>query len=400
MALDQYDKDEKLSKEGIRDFIDSQIRRAVRETFQEIMESEMNAHLGAEKSERGEERLGYRNGYRDRTLETRIGAIDLSVPRDRDGLFETNIFERYRRAEVSLEEAMLEMYLSGISTRKVADVTDALCGLRKSSSAQSDLNKRLYDKLKAWRERPLKDRHPYLYLDGLVISMRLGDEVENVSLLVAVSVNERGYREVLGVMEGCREDKASWTAFLRALKKRGLTGVRLIVADRHLGLVGAARECFPKSRYQRCKVHFMRNIFSKTPRKEAGAIALMLRAIFSQESREAALEKAKEVAATLRTRRLVKAAEILEGGIEEATTFYQFPAEHWRRIASNNPIERLNREIRRRTNVVGSFPDIDSALMLVSARLRYIDNSWTNRRYMNMDLLSEMELEEEPVEAG
>lgn len=400
MAVDQYDKDKVLSKEGMRDFIDSQIRQAVRETFQEIMESEMNAHLGVDKSERSEERLGYRNGYRDRSLETRVGRIDLGVPRDRDGLFETNIFERYRRAEVSLEEAMLEMYLSGVSTRKVADVTEALCGLRKSSSAQSDLNKRLYDKLRSWRERPIEGKHPYLYLDGIVLSMRFGEEAENVSLLVAVSVNERGYREVLGVMEGCREDKASWTEFMRALKKRGLSGVRLIIADRHLGLVGAAKECFPDSRYQRCKVHFMRNIFSKTPRREAASIALMLRAIFACESREAALAKAGDVAKSLRARRLFKAAEVLEGGIEEATTFYQFPSEHWRRIASNNPIERVNREIRRRTNVVGSFPDVESALMLVSARLRYIDNSWTNRRYMNMDLLAEMELEEKPVEAG
>lgn len=400
MTLEQYDKDVKISKEGIKDFIDSQIRQAVRETFQEIMESEMNAHIGADKSERTDDRLGYRNGHRTRELQTRVGTIDLMVPRDRDGLFETNIFERYRRAEVSLEEAMLEMYMAGVSTRKVADVTEALCGLRKSSSAQSDLNKRLYDKLKSWRERPLKGKHPYLYLDGFVVSVRLGEEAQNISLLVAISVNERGYREILGVMEGYREDKASWLEFMRLLKSRGLSGVKLLIADRHLGILSAAKECLPEVRYQRCKVHFMRNVLSKTPRKQGAAIALMLKAIYAQESREAAISKAKDVVSSLRTSRLNKAADILESGVEETTTFYHFPPTHWKRISSNNPIERVNREIRRRTNVVGSFPDTESCLMLVSARLRYIDNSWTNRRYMDMELLSEMELEEETVGVG
>ncbi len=400
MALDQYGKDDVVSKDAIREFIDSRVREAVKETFQEIMEAEMRSHLGADKGEHTEERMGYRNGYRTRELETRVGRVELSVPRDRDGLFETDVFEKYRRAEVSLEEAMLEMYLAGVSTRKVADVTEALCGVRKSSAAQSDLNKKLYERLKNWRERPIKGDYPYVYLDGIVVSMRLGDGVENVSLLLAIGVSTEGYREVLGVMEGYREDKASWLELLRLLVKRGLTGVRLIIADAHLGLKEAAKACFPSARYQRCKVHFMRNVFSKVPRKQSADVALMLKAIFAQESKEAATQKAKEVARTLRARRLTKAAEVLENGIEAATTFYSFPAEHWRYIASNNPIERVNREIRRRTDVVGAFPDTESCLMLVSARLRYISDTWARRRYMDMDLLHDMELEEEPVEVG
>lgn len=400
MALDKYGKDDVVSKEAIRDFIDSRVREAVKETLEEIMEAEMRAHLGAEKAERTEERMGYRNGYRSRDLETRVGAIELSVPRDRDGLFETDVFEKYRRAEVSLEEAMLEMYLAGVSTRKVADVTETLCGVRKSSSAQSDLNKKLYERLKKWRERPIEGQYPYIYLDGIVVSMRLGEGVENVSLLIAIGVSAQGYREVLGVMEGYREDKASWLELLRLLVKRGLTGVRLIVADAHLGLTEAAKACFPSALYQRCKVHFMRNVFSKVPRRESAAVSLMLKAIFAQESKAAALSKAKEVAGVLRARKLTKAAEVLEGGIEAATTFYRFPSEHWRYIASNNLIERVNREIRRRTDVVASFPDTESCLMLVSARLRYISDAWAKRRYMDMDLLHDMELEEEPVEVG
>lgn len=400
MAQEEYGKDATLSKEGIRSFIDSQIREAVRETFQEIMETEMRTLIGADKSERTEDRLGYRNGYRNRELETRVGQIELSVPRDREGIFKTDVFERYRRAEVSLEEAMLEMYLSGVSTRRIADVTETLCGVRKSSSAQSDLNKRLYERLKSWRERPIEGDYPYIYLDGLVIPMRLGEGVENASLLVAIGVDEEGYRSILGVMEGYRENKESWLSFCRMLADRGLTGVKLVIADAHLGLTQTVKDCFPLARYQRCKVHFMRNVFSKVPRREVKGISLMLKAIFAQESKEAAIAKAKEVAKVLRARRLSKAAEVLEGGIEAATSFFLFPAEHWRFIASNNPIERVNREIRRRTDVVGAFPDTDSCLMLVTARLRYISDGWAKRRYLDMDLLKDMELEGDPVEVG
>lgn len=236
--------------------------------------------------------------------------VALDVPRDRDGLFQTDVFEKYRRAEVSLEEAMLEMYLAGVLTRKVADVTETLCGVRKSSTAQSDLNKKLYERLKKWRERTIEGEYPYVYLDGIVISMRLGEGVENVSLLLAIGINAEGYREVLGIMEGYREDKASWLELLRLLVKRGLSGVRLIIADAHLGLTEASKACFPSAHYQRCKVHFMRNVLSKVPRRESASVSLTLKAIFAQESRLAATAKAKEVADTLRARRLTKAVEI------------------------------------------------------------------------------------------
>ena len=400
MALEKYDKDDVLSKESIRGFIDSQIRQAVKETLETIMEQEMRTHIGADKNERSDNRLGHRNGYRSRDLETRVGVVNLDVPRDRDGLFQTDAFEKYRRAEVSLEEAMLEMYLSGVSTRKVADVTQALCGVRKSSSAQSDLNKRLYGRLKDWRGRTIDGHYPYVYLDGIVMSMRFGEGVENVSLLIAIGISNEGYREVIGVMEGYRENKESWLEFLRLLVGRGLSGVKLMIADAHLGIKGSVKECFPDAMYQRCKIHFVRNILSKVPRRESKAVALMIKAIFAQESKEAALQKAHEIARQLNSKRLNKAAEVLETGIDQSTTFYLFPAEHWRYIASNNLIERVNREIRRRTDVVSSFPDTESCLMLVSARLRYLSDAWAKRRYMDMGLLKDMELEKEPVEVG
>jgi len=225
-------------------------------------------------------------------------------------------------------------------------------------------------------------------LDGIYLKRNWGGEFENVSILVAIGVNEDGYREVLGAAEGMKEDKASWVSFLQWLRGRGMQGVKLIVGDKCLGMLEAVGEVYPEAKYQRCTVHFYRNVFSAVPRSKMKLVAKMLKAIHAQESKAAAREKAKQVAATLREMKLKAAAKKVEDSIEETLTYMDFPYEHWLRIRTNNVIERLNREIRRRTRVVGTFPDGNSALMLVSARLRHVAGTqWSNKKYMNMKYL-------------
>ena len=215
-----------------------------------------------------------------------------------------------------------------------------------------------------------------------------GGEIQNVSILVAIGVSQDGCREILGAAEGMKEDRESWRSFFVWLKERGLTGVRLIIGDKNLGMLETIPEVFPDARYQRCTVHFYRNIFSVTPRNKMKAVALMLKAIHAQESKEAAREKALQISEKLQSMKLSKAAKKVEDGIEETLTYMDFPTQHWSRIRTNNTIERLNREIKRRTKAIGAFPDGQSALMLVCARLRHVAApSWGARRYMNMDHL-------------
>jgi len=300
--------------------------------------------------------------------------------------FETAIIERYRRRESSVEEALIEMYLAGVSVRRVEDITEALWGTKVSPSTISELNKKAYVHIEDWRNRPLQGgKYPYVYVDGIYLKRNWGGEFENVSILVAIGVNEDGYREVLGAAEGMKEDKASWISFLQWLRGRGMEGVKLIVGDKCLGMLEAVGEVYPEAKYQRCTVHFYRNVFSVVPRSKMKLVAKMLKAIHAQESKAAAREKAKQIAAALREMKLKEAAKKVEDSIEETLTYMDFPYEHWLRIRTNNVIERLNREIRRRTRVVGTFPDGNSALMLVCARLRHVAGTqWGNKKYMNM----------------
>jgi putative transposase len=285
------------------------------------------------------------------------------------------------------------MYLAGVSVRRVEDITEALWGTRVSPSTVSELNKKIYATIEAWRNRPIEGEHPYVYLDGIVLKRSWAGEVRNVSLLVAIGVNSEGYREVLGICEGAKEDKAGWGAFLRHLKERGLAGVRLIISDACLGLSESAAEVFPEATWQRCIVHWYRNIFSHVPATRVREIAAMLKAIHASEDVVAAREKAIRVIEKLRGFRLTKAAELAEAGIEETLTYYAFPEEHWRRIRTNNPLERLLREIRRRTRVVGAFPDGQSALNLAAARLRHVaGTSWSSKRYLNIGPLKDQQM--------
>lgn len=286
----------------------------------------------------------------------------------------------------------MEMYLAGVSVRRVEDITQALWGTRVSPGTVSDLNQKLYERIEEWRNRSIEGRHAYVFLDGIWLKRSWGGEVRNVSVLVAFGVNEEGHREILGVAEGAKEDKESWKEFLRYLKDRGLCGVRMFISDKCLGLVEGLGEFYPDALWQRCSVHFYRNVFTAVPKGKVKEVAAMLKAIHAQEDREAAEAKVRLVAEKLDGMRLSKAAALVREGAIETLSYYAFPREHWRSLRTNNPLERILREVRRRTRVVGSFPDGRSALMLVAARLRHVAGTrWGTRRYLNMDRLREQE---------
>ena len=287
-----------------------------------------------------------------------------------------------------MEEALIEMYLAGVSVRRVEDITESLWGTKVSPCTISNLNKKAYEHIETWRTGPLSGDYPYVYVDGVYLKRSWGGEIQNVSILVAIGVSQDGCREILSAAEGMKEDRESWRSFFVWLKERGLTGVRLTIGDKNPGMLETIPEVFPDARYQRCTVHFYRNIFSVTPRNKMKAVALMLKAIHAQESKEAAREKALHVSEKLQSMKLAKAAKKVEDGIEETLTYMDFPTQHWPRIPTNNTIERLNREIKHRTKAIGAFPDGQSALMLVCARLRHVAaTNWSSRRYMNMDHL-------------
>ena len=378
-----------LNEEVIKGEIKELVRSSVEETLNGLLDAEAAELTQAAKYERCEARQGYRSGHYSRNLTTTSGDVQLNVPKLKGVSFETAIIERYRRRESSVEEALIEMYLAGVSVRRVEDITEALWGSKVSPATISELNKKAYVHIEERRNRRLQGgKYPYVYVDGIWLKRNWGGEYQNVSILVAIAVNEDGYREVLGAAEGMKEDKASWVNFFQWLRGRGLEGVQLIVGDKCLGMLEAVGEVFPEAMYQRCVVHFYRNVFSVVPRSKVKLVAKMLKAIHAQESKLASLEKAKAVVEALREMKLKEAAKKIEDGVEETLTYTAFPFEHWTRIRTNNVIERLNKEIRRRTRVVGSFPDGNSALMLVCARLRHVAGTqWGNKKYMNMEHL-------------
>jgi transposase-like protein len=382
----------RIDDERIKGHLDRIVRGTVEETLNALLDAEADRLCNAQRYERTEARRDTRAGHYERNLETKAGEVTLKVPKLRRQTFETAIIERYRRREASVEEALIEMYLAGVSVRRVEDITEALWGTRVSPSTVSDLNKKIYATIEVWRNRPIEGEHPYVYLDGIVMKRRWAGEVRNVSLLVAIAVNAEGHREILGIVEGAKEDKAGWSGFLKHLKERGLKGVRLIISDACMGLAESAAEFFPDAAWQRCVVHFYRNVFSHVPRPKMREVAAMLKAIHAAEDVQAAREKARQVGAKLREQRLTKAAELVDSAIEETLAYYGFPEEHWRRIRTNNPLERILREIRRRTRVVDAFPDGESALNLAAARLRHVAGTeWSMKRYLSMEVLKEQQ---------
>ena len=381
-----------IDQAKVSDHLSNLVRHSVEETLNGMLDAEAQEMCNAQRYERTEARKDCRAGFYQRKLQTKAGEVELKVPKLRYAKFETAIIERYRRRESSIEETLMEMYLAGVSVRRVEDITEALWGMRVSAGTVSDLNQKLYERIDQWRNAPLGGAYPYVYLDGICLKRSWAGEVRNVSVLVAVGIGRDGYRDILGVVEGPKGDLESWRQFLTHLKSRGLTGVQLIISDRCLGLVEAAAEFYPEARWQRCVVHWYRNIFSDVPTTKVKEVAAMLKAIHAQEDAASAQEKATAVVEKLKTMKLKKAAEKVAESVTETLTYYRFPREHHRQIRSNNMLERVLREIRRRTRVVGSFPDGRSALMLAAARLRYVSGSrWGTRRYLDINRLKEMQ---------
>lgn len=377
------------------------LKQIVERVLQELLEAEMTEHIGAAPYERTENRKGQRNGYKPRTLRTRVGTLNLAVPQDRGGAFSTRLFARYQRNEKALVLALMQMYVEGVSTRKVKEITEELCGTSFSKSLVSQLASGLDSELEAWRSRRLEaEAYPYLFVDARYEKVRVDGRVVNQGVLVVSAVRDDGMREILGVEVADTESEATYHELFRSLKRRGLKGVQLVVSDDHEGLKSAVCRHFQGAAHQRCQVHYQRNLLgmvSHIKRKELGAD---LRAIFAAPAREEALRIASSVANKWRGKGIEKVAEHLEEHIEECLSCLAFPESHRRRIRTTNSLERLNQEIKRRTRVVRIFPNRESCLRLVTALAVEVSEEWvTGRRYLDMEELREHRRLEELVES-
>ena len=388
----------KIDESQIHSHLDTMVRSTVEETLNRMLDEEADRLCNAQRYEHSERRKDTRSGHYKRQLHTKAGQVELKMPKLRKTTFETAIIERYRRREASVEEALIEMYLAGVSVRRVEDITQALWGTRVSPGTVSELNKKIYAQIEKWRNQPITGKHPYVYLDGLYLKRSWGGEIRNVAILVAVGVDDDGFREILGLSEGAKEDQQSWSEFLRHLKQRGLKAVQLFISDKCLGLTESLAKFFPDAKWQRCIVHWYRNVFSVVPTGKVKEVAAMLKAIHAQENRTEALKKAEAVVDKLKKMKLAKAAKKVCEGVEETLTYMFFPREHWLRIRTNNMLERVILEIRRRTRVVGNFPDGQSALMLAAARLRHVAGTkWGTKRYVSMKRLWELQKDQAKV---
>jgi len=391
----------KINESRIQDHLGEMVRSTIEETLNAMLDTEADHLCGAKRYERNAGRTNGRAGYYGRNFHTKAGEVELKIPKLRYAKFETAIIERYKRRESSVEEALMEMYLAGVSVRRVEDVTEALWGIKVSAGTVSDLNQKMYERIEAWRNEPITGKYPYVYLDGIRLKRTWGGEVRNVAILLAVGVGEDGYRDILGIAEGCKEDKAGWGNFLGYLKKRGLICPDLFISDKCIGLIESLGDYYPEAKWQRCTVHWYRNVLSVVPRGKMKEVAAMLKAIHAQEDKQAAQDKAQAVAEKLEDMKLSRAAEKVREGIDETLSYHDFPREHHRHIYTNNPQECIMKQIRRRTRVVGAFPDGHSALMLAAARLRHIAGTqWGIKRYMNMDRLKEFKREQLAIAEG
>jgi putative transposase len=365
------------------------VRAAVQSLVQAALEAEMTEALGAGKGERSEGRLGYRSGYYSRALITRVGALELRIPQDRQGRFSTELFERYQRSEKALVGALAEMYVQGVSTRKVKAVTEALCGHEFSASSISAINKSLDESLQAFSERRLEDAYPYLILDARYERVREGGIIVSQAVLVAVAVDWEGRRQILAIDLANRESRSSWRDFLLGLRQRGLSGVEFVVSDDHAGLRAAIREVLPEAVWQRCYVHFLRNALDYVPRKVDDDCLRELRWVYDRRD---LAEVRRDIAAWLAKwqTKYPKLCAWVEETIEETLSYYRLPLAHHKHMKSTNMLERLNQEIKRRTHVVRIFPNAESCLRLVRALAVEIHENWLEAtRYLNMDHLRE-----------
>ncbi len=359
------------------------------EAIQEILDAEMEELLGASHHERSNLRKGYRAGFYNRTLITRIGKIELRVPRDRDGRFSTQLFERYQRSEKALVSALAEMYIQGVSTRKVKAVTEELCGHEFSASTISNINASLDKQLKAFATRKLDEAFPYLILDARYEKVRIDGVVRSQAVLIAIGIDMQGKRHILSVELSNRESTSSWKAFLEGLRERGLYGVDFVVSDNHAGLKRAIREIIPSAAWQRCYVHFLRNALDYLPRKGDGDCMQELRWIYDRKDLKDARKALEEWYKRWSTK-YSKLCNWVEENIEETLSFYELPRQHHRHLKSTNMLERLNEEIRRRTYVVRIFPNEASCLRLIRAMCAEQHEDWIeDKRYVNMDFYKE-----------
>jgi transposase-like protein len=373
---------------------DDLFKEMLKESIQQYLEAEMDEVLGAGKWERSEGRRGHRSGYYTRSLVTRVGKIELRVPQDRLGRFSTEVFERYQRSGKALFLSLAEMYVQGVSTRKVKKITEQLCGQSFSASTVSRLNKQLDKSLKRFSERALEEDYPYLVLDAKYEKVRENGVVRSRAILVAIGINWDGRRCVLGVELANRESASSWKDFLFRLKQRGLRGVEFVVSDDHAGLKKAIMEVLPESSWQRCYVHFLRNALDHLPRKADDDCLEELRWMYN---RRCLKEARKDLAAWLKKWQTTypKLCDWVEESIEETFTFYKLPIQHHKHMKSTNMLERQNEEIKRRTYVIRIFPNADSCLRLVRALAVELHENWIEAtRYLNMDLLKERKKEE------
>jgi putative transposase len=372
---------------------DAFIRAVVRAALQEVLEAEMTEALSADKGERTANRLGYRSGYYGRTLITRVGKLELRVPQDRNGRFSTELFERYQRSERALVAALAEMYVQGVSTRKVKAITEELCGYSFSASSISTINKKLDENLAQFATRRLSEAFPYLILDARYEKVREAGVIASHAVLIAIGIDWDGRRQVLSVELANRESRSSWRDFLLGLRERGLTGVEFVVADDHAGLKAAIREVLSEAAYQRCYVHFLRNALDYVPRKVDDDCLQELRWLYDRRD----LAEARADLAAWIGKWQAKYPRLIawvEDNIEETLTFYRLPRQHHKHLKSTNMLERLNEEIKRRTHVVRIFPNAESCLRLIRALCVETHENWLEaHRYLNMDYLRKLKKE-------
>jgi len=346
--------------------------------------------IGAGPYERSDGRKTYRNGHRQRTWETRVGEIPLQIPKLREGTYFPSLLEPRRRSERALLSVIQTAYVQGVSTRKVDDLLKALGLTGIDKSKVSRICKELDGVVETFRNRPLEGSYPYLWLDALYLKVRQDHRIVNQALVIAIGVRETGDRDILGFSLGASEEYAYWLDFLRSLSRRGLQGVQLVTSDAHEGLKAAIQQVFTGATWQRCRVHFMRNVLAHIPKGSKSVVAAALRTIFAQPDRDAAGAQLAEVVKAMRAR-WPKAAEVVAEAENDVLAYMSFPQEHWTRIYSTNPLERLNKEVKRRTNVVGIFPDGASVIRLVGAVLMETSDEWqVGRRYFSQDSMKKL----------
>ena len=379
---------------------DEAFSKLLEEIFNQVLLSQSTEQIGAQPYERTEDRTAYRNGFRDRQLTTRVGALTLRVPRHRNGHFSTELFARYQRSEQALVLAMMEMVINGVSTRKVEQITEELCGKKFSKSTVSALCKNLDPMVEAFRTRPLKCHYPFLMVDAIYVKVRENGRIQSRGLLIAIAVNEEGHREIIGFQLANSESESSWGELFSSLKDRGLKNVDLVTSDDHKGLVNAVRRHFQGTSWQRCQTHFSRNMLDHTPKALQPEVKEELRRLYESVDLESARKVRDQIIKTYESK-APKATALLDEAFDDITAVLALPLKYRKRLRTTNGVERLNQEIRRRERVIRIFPNAASVIRLMGALLMEHDEKWqTGRKYFDMALyyqIQDKELKDSPA---